>query len=216
MQAYQKLFIDFAMSRHVLQFGDFTLKSGRQSPYFFNMGLFFNSGALLQRIGEFYVEAIENANLEFDQLFGPAYKGIPLVCSTAIAFQQLVKKDIPFSFNRKEAKDHGEGGTIVGAKLSGRVLIIDDVMTAGTAVKEAITLVQQAGAVVAGVVVALDRQEKGVSELSAVQEIAKQYQIPVISIINLQNLIEYMQAANQLDPNLLARLIAYRETFASK
>ncbi|MGA2655532.1 MAG: orotate phosphoribosyltransferase [Gammaproteobacteria bacterium] len=178
--------------------------------------LFFNSGALLQRIGEFYVEAIENANLEFDQLFGPAYKGIPLVCSTAIAFQQLVKKDIPFSFNRKEAKDHGEGGTIVGAKLSGRVLIIDDVMTAGTAVKEAITLVQQAGAVVAGVVVALDRQEKGVSELSAVQEIAKQYQIPVISIINLQNLIEYMQAANQLDPNLLARLIAYRETFASK
>jgi orotate phosphoribosyltransferase len=216
MQAYQKQFIDFAISRQVLQFGDFTLKSGRQSPYFFNMGLFFNSGAMLQRIGEFYVEAIENAHLEFDQLFGPAYKGIPLVSSTAIAFQQLLKKDIPFNFNRKEAKDHGEGGTIVGAKLSGRVLIIDDVMTAGTAVKEAIALVQQSGASVAGVVVALDRQEKGASELSAVQEIAQQYQIPVISIINLENLIEYLQAANQLEPHFLARLVAYRETFASK
>lgn len=215
MQPYQQQFIELALKHQVLKFGDFTLKSGRKSPYFFNMGLF-NTGASLAQLGEFYVKAIENAGLEFDQVFGPAYKGIPLVSSVAIAFDKLLQKDMPYSFNRKEAKDHGEGGLIVGAKLAGRVLIIDDVMTAGTAVREAIALVQQSGAIVAGIVVALDRQEKGVGELSAVQEIAKQYQIPVISIINLQNLIDYMQNAKQLDQNLLDRMLAYRESFASK
>lgn len=215
MQTYQQQFIKLALDLEVLKFGDFTLKSGRQSPYFFNMGLF-NSGAKLAQLGEFYVRAIENAGVPFDQLFGPAYKGIPLVSSTAIAFHHLLQKDIPYSFNRKEAKDHGEGGTIVGAKLSNRVLIIDDVMTAGTAVREAIGLVQQSGATVAGIVIALDRQEKGTGELSAVQEIAQHYQIPVISIINLQNLIDYMQASKQLAPDLMARMLAYRETFASK
>lgn len=215
MQAYQKQFIDLALSHQVLKFGDFTLKSGRKSPYFFNMGLF-NTGASLAQLGEFYVQAIQNAGLEFDQLFGPAYKGIPLVSSVAIAFDKLAQKDLPYSFNRKEAKDHGEGGLIVGAQLAGKVLIIDDVMTAGTAVREAIGLVKQNAAHVAGIVVALDRQEKGAGELSAVQEIAQQYQIPVISIINLQNLIDYMQTQQQLDQGLLDRMLAYRENFASK
>ncbi|MFA6036520.1 MAG: orotate phosphoribosyltransferase [Legionellales bacterium] len=215
MQPYQQQFIELALSHQVLTFGDFTLKSGRKSPYFFNMGLF-NTGASLARLGEFYVRAIQNAGLEFDQVFGPAYKGIPLVSSVAIAFDKLLQKDMPYSFNRKEAKDHGEGGLIVGAQLSGKVLIIDDVMTAGTAVKEAMGLVKQHGASVAGIVVALDRQERGASEFSAVQEIAQQYQIPVVSIINLQNLIDYMQTAKQLDQSLLDRMLAYRESFASK
>jgi orotate phosphoribosyltransferase len=212
MQTFQKQFIELAINHQVLKFGDFTLKSGRQSPYFFNMGLF-NSGASLARLGEYYVKAIQDAHLAFDQLFGPAYKGIPLVSSTAIAFDKLLQQDIPFSFNRKEAKDHGEGGMIVGAKLANRVLIIDDVMTAGTAVREAIDLITQAGASVAGIVVALDRQEKGNGHLSAVQEVSQTYHIPVISIINLQNLIDYMQADHNLDKTVLARLLAYRQQY---
>lgn len=211
MHAYQQQFIQLALAHQVLKFGEFTLKSGRQSPYFFNMGLF-NTGSTLAQLGECYVHAITRANLVFDQLFGPAYKGIPLVSSTAIAFAQLLKKDIPYSFNRKETKDHGEGGLIVGAHLTGRVLIIDDVMTAGTAVREAISLVQQAGAQVSGIVVALDRQERGKNQQSAVQEIAQTYQIPVISIINLENLIEFM-SAERIDPQMLERLITYRKAF---
>ncbi len=212
MQNYQKQFIELALNHQVLKFGDFTLKSGRQSPYFFNMGLF-NSGAVLARLGEFYVQAIQDAGLDFDQLFGPAYKGIPLVSTTAIAFEKLTQKDIPYSFNRKEAKDHGEGGIIVGAQLSGKVLIIDDVMTAGTAVREAISLVEQSGANAAGIIVALDRQEKGKGELSAVQEIQKNYNIPVISIINLKNLIDYLQTTKQFEENLLKRLLTYRQQY---
>jgi orotate phosphoribosyltransferase len=211
MHTYQKKFIELALAHQVLSFGDFTLKSGRKSPYFFNMGLF-NQGSSLRLLGEYYVQAIEAAQLEFDQLFGPAYKGIPLVSSVAIAFAQG-EKDLPYSFNRKEAKDHGEGGVIVGAPLKGRVLIIDDVMTAGTAVREAIGLVKDAGASVAGIIVALDRQEKGNTGLSAVQEIQQTFQIPVVSIINLQNLIAYMQENQSINRQHLDALLSYREQY---
>ncbi len=212
MQAYQKQFIDLALAHQALKFGEFTLKSGRKSPYFFNMGLF-NSGASLASLGEFYARAIKDADLQFDQLFGPAYKGIPLVSTTAIAFSKIFQQDVPYSFNRKEAKDHGEGGIIVGAKLQGEVLIIDDVMTAGTAVREAIGLVEGAGAKVAGIIVALDRQERGVTAHSAVQEIATTYQIPVVSIINLENLIDYLQEKEELEKTLCDHLIAYRKEY---
>jgi len=191
MKHFQTEFLDFVTSEDILSFGEFTLKSGRKSPYFFNAGLF-NSGASLAQVGRSYAAAIAESNLDFDVLFGPAYKGIPLVATTAIALSQDFGINKPFCFNRKEAKDHGEGGNIVGAPLKGRVLIIDDVITAGTAIREVMGLVEDAGAEATGVVVALDRQEKGQGELSAIQEIETDYDMPVISIINLEQILDYL------------------------
>jgi len=192
MQDFQKQFLSYVTENNILRFGEFTLKSGRQSPYFFNAGLF-NTGAALGFLGSCYAQAIENAAPDFDIIFGPAYKGIPLASAASIAFWQDFKQDIPWCFNRKEAKDHGEGGNIVGSPLENRVLVIDDVITAGTAIRETMEIISAAGATAAGVVVALDRQEKGNTELSAIQEIEKEFSIPVISIINLQQIIDYLE-----------------------
>ena len=192
MQDYQKEFIQFALDNKVLCFGDFTLKSGRESPYFFNSGLF-NSGASLARLGQFYARAIETANIEYDMLFGPAYKGIPLTASVAIALADQSGHDFPYCFNRKEVKDHGEGGTTFGAPLSGKVLIIDDVISAGTSVNLCIDIIDRSGATTAGVVVALDRQERGAGQYSAIQEVEQRHNIKVISIITLENMIEYLK-----------------------
>lgn len=211
MQDYQRDFIDLAVQRGVLRFGQFTLKSGRISPYFFNAGLF-NSGAALARLGRYYAAAVEQAGVDFDVLFGPAYKGIPLAAACAIGLAEGHGRDVAYSFNRKEAKAHGEGGNIVGAPLEGRVLIIDDVMTAGTAVREAMQLIEAAGARLAGVVIALDRQERGQGELSAVQEVERQYGVPVESIVRLEHLVEYLAQDPAQDASLNA-IRAYREQY---
>lgn len=191
MLDYQKQFIEYALSCGVLKFGEFQLKSGRLSPYFFNTGLF-NTGAQLDQLGQFYAQALINAGVEVDVLYGPAYKGIPLVSTTSIAYSRL-QRDIPFAFNRKEAKDHGEGGVLVGAPLKGKVWILDDVITAGTSVRESVDIISQAGATVAGVVIALDRQEKGLNERSAVQDVSAQFGIPVVAIISLADIIEFIE-----------------------
>jgi len=210
MEAYQQQFIKFALEYQVLKFGEFTLKSGRLSPYFFNAGLF-QSGKALARLGHFYAEALAHSGVNFDMLFGPAYKGIPLVSSTSIALAQEHNQDYPYCFNRKEAKDHGEGGMLVGAPLQGRVLIIDDVITAGTAIRSSLEIIQRAGAQVAGVVVALDRQERGQGDLSAIQEIETQYHVPVISLISLAHLVEFLQHGQ--DPSTLNKIQAYRDRY---
>jgi orotate phosphoribosyltransferase len=190
--AYQSEFIDLCMRLGVLRFGNFKLKSGRESPYFFNAGLF-NTGAAAAAVGRAYAAAVVNSEVAFDVLFGPAYKGIPLVTVTAAALSEHHGLSLPFAFNRKETKDHGEGGAIVGGPLTGRVLIVDDVITAGTAIRESIDIIRAAGAHPAGVVLALDRQERGAqSPLSAVQEIGERFAIPVIPIISLDDLIEHM------------------------
>jgi orotate phosphoribosyltransferase len=191
MHDYQRDFLDFAIDRGVLRFGAFTLKSGRVSPYFFNAGLF-NSGAALGRLGRYYAAAIMAAGLEFDTLFGPAYKGIPLVSAVAIALAEQQGRDLPWCFNRKEAKDHGEGGLIVGAPLQGRVLIVDDVITAGTAIRETMQILEAHQAAPAGVIIALDRQEGGQGELSAVQEVERAHGITVTSIVTLNELVGYL------------------------
>lgn len=193
MQNYQHEFLDFVIATGVLRFGEFTLKSGRVSPYFFNSGLF-NTGGSIARLGRYYAAALENSNLNYDMLFGPAYKGIPLAVATSIALADHHRRDIPYAFNRKEAKNHGEGGTTVGAMLAGPVMIIDDVISAGTSVRESIVIIKAAGAVPAGVVIALDRQERGAGALSAIQEVEEAYGIKVASIVNLDNLIEYLSA----------------------
>lgn len=193
MQNYQREFLEFVITTGVLRFGEFTLKSGRVSPYFFNSGLF-NTGGSIARLGRHYAAALENANLSYDMLFGPAYKGIPLAVATSIALADHHRRDIPYAFNRKEAKDHGEGGTTVGAKLEGRVMIIDDVISAGTSVRESIVIIKAAGAAPAGVVIALDRQERGAGALSAIQEVEEAHGIKVASIVSLDNLIEYLSA----------------------
>ena len=211
MRDYQKAFIEFALSREVLRFGEFTLKSGRVSPYFFNAGLF-NTGSALARLGQYYAEAIIESGLEFDVLFGPAYKGIPLAAACSVALADHHQRDVPYSFNRKEAKVHGEGGNIVGSPLQGRILIIDDVITAGTAIRESMQIIDAAGAKPAGVLIALDRQEKGTGELSAIQEVEQQYGIPVLSIITLENLITYLGQQPEMQTNL-ATVIAYREKY---
>lgn len=211
MRDYQKAFIEFALSREVLRFGEFTLKSGRVSPYFFNAGLF-NTGSALARLGQYYAEAIIESDLEFDVLFGPAYKGIPLAAACSVALADHHQRDVPYSFNRKEAKVHGEGGNIVGSPLQGRVLIIDDVITAGTAIRESMQIIDTAGARPAGVLIALDRQEKGTGELSAIQEVEQQYGIPVLSIIRLENLITYLETKPDMQANL-ASVRAYREQY---
>ncbi|MEX2367050.1 MAG: orotate phosphoribosyltransferase [Pseudohongiellaceae bacterium] len=195
MQDFQSRFLDFVIARQILRFGDFTLKSGRQSPYFFNAGLF-NTGQALGFIGQCYAQAIKQSGLAYDVIFGPAYKGIPLAAATTIALAEHFNTDKPYCFNRKEAKDHGEGGSIVGAALENRVLIIDDVITAGTAIREAMDIISAAGAQPAAVVVAMDRQEKGRRELSAIQEVERDYKIPVISIISLQDIVSYLEKAN--------------------
>jgi orotate phosphoribosyltransferase len=187
-------FVEFCLKLGVLRFGNFTLKSGRQSPYFFNAGLF-NHGAAIAQLGRFYAQAVVNANIPHDMLFGPAYKGIPLVTTTAVALADHHQRDLPWAFNRKEAKDHGEGGNIVGAPLKDRVLIVDDVITAGTAIRESVEIIQAAGATVAGIVLALDRQEKGKGKLSAVQEIEQHFGLPVTSIIKLADLIEHLKSS---------------------
>ncbi|OGO90717.1 MAG: orotate phosphoribosyltransferase [Coxiella sp. RIFCSPHIGHO2_12_FULL_42_15] len=191
MLSYKKKFIQLCLQCNVLRFGEFTLKSGRKSPYFFNAGLF-QTGAALAKVGGFYTQAIQAANLRFDLLFGPAYKGIPLVSTVAIALADHHRLDKPYAFNRKEAKDHGEGGSLIGAPLVGKVLIVDDVITAGTAVRESIHLITKAGAQLAGVLVLLDRQERGQHQLSAIQEIEQRYQIPVVSIIQLQDIVAFV------------------------
>ncbi len=214
MRDYQQEFIEFALQRDVLRFGEFTLKSGRVSPYFFNAGLF-NSGRALARLGRYYAQTIVDAGVEFDVLFGPAYKGIPLAAATAVALAEQHDVDVPYAFNRKEAKAHGEGGNIVGAPLQGKVLIIDDVITAGTAIGEAMEIIEANGATPAGVVIALDRQEKGKGELSAIQEVENNYHIPVHSIIQLELLIEYLSKQTGMEDKLEA-VKAYRNQYGIK
>ena len=214
MRDYQREFISFALRLGVLKFGSFTLKSGRQSPYFFNAGLF-NTGAGLAELGRFYAETIRASGLEYDVLFGPAYKGIPLVAATAVQLADQHHVDKPWCFNRKEAKDHGEGGTLVGAPLAGRVLIIDDVITAGTAIREVMTIIEQAQARPAAVVVALDRQERGKGELSAIQEVERDFGIPVISIVTLQHLVSYLEEQDGMTEHLES-VRRYRAEFGIK
>lgn len=211
MQDYQRDFIEFAIANGVLRFGEFTLKSGRISPYFFNAGLFCH-GSQLARLGRSYAHAVQDSAMEFDVLFGPAYKGIPLACATAIALADQHGRDVPWCFNRKEAKDHGEGGNLVGAPLKGRVLIIDDVITAGTAIRESMSIIAAAGAEASGVVIALDRQERGQSELSAIQEVEQTFGLRVTSIITLTDLLEYLAEQPQMATHLEAAL-RYRERY---
>jgi orotate phosphoribosyltransferase len=210
MEQYQKDFVDFTLETGVLKFGEFTLKSGRISPYFFNAGLF-NTGSHLSKLGNFYAQAIEASNLQFDVLFGPAYKGIPLAAATAIALNDNFNRNVPYSFNRKEAKDHGEGGSIVGHPLEGDILIIDDVITAGTAIREAQDIINANDANTKGVIVALDRQEKGKGELSAIQEVEQIFGIRVLSIINLSHIIEHLKASKNED--VVSRIESYRSQY---
>lgn len=212
MNDYQTDFIQLALENDVLRFGEFTLKSGRCSPYFFNAGLI-RSGTALSRTGNAYMQAVEAAGIEFDMLFGPAYKGIPLASAAAIAWSDNIGRDIPVAYNRKEAKTHGEGGTIVGGPLAGRVLIVDDVITAGTAVREVIDMINTAGATPAGIVVGLDRQERGKTHLSAIQELQAEYGIPVTSIISFADLITFLEAAGASSHAQLQQMRAYREEF---
>ncbi len=213
MTAYRQDFIRFAVAQKVLRFGEFQTKAGRQSPYFFNSGLF-QDGAALHELCQFYAQAIQASNIEFDMLFGPAYKGIPLVAGTAIALAQQ-GRNVPYCFNRKEAKDHGEGGTTIGAALKGRVLIVDDVISAGTSVRESVELIRAAGAAPCGVVIALDRMERGQGELSAVQEVERNYGIKVMSIAALDDLLGYLQGQPDLVQNLHA-VQAYRDRYGVK
>ncbi|WP_020682341.1 orotate phosphoribosyltransferase [Marinobacterium rhizophilum] len=211
MQDYQRAFIEFAIERGVLRFGEFTLKSGRTSPYFFNAGLF-NSGEALARLGKYYAAAIENAGIPFDVLFGPAYKGIPLATTAAVSLATDFQRDVPYVFNRKEAKAHGEGGNLVGAELKGRILIIDDVITAGTAIREVMQIIEKAGATPAGVVIALNRMERGQGELSAIQEVERDYGMPVASIVTLNDVIAYLQEKGGMESQIDA-ILTYRKEY---
>lgn len=210
MSDYRTEFLEFALASQVLRFGEFKTKAGRISPYFFNAGLF-NDGDKLRRLGEFYAKAIVDSRIAFDVLFGPAYKGIPLAASIAIALAGM-GRNVPFAFNRKEAKDHGEGGTVVGAALEGRVLIVDDVISAGTSVRESVALIEAAGAKPAGVVIALDRMERGSGPSSAVQEVIDRYGIPVIAVATLDNLLELLKNDTNRSQEL-EDVAAYRAEF---
>ena len=210
MLDYQKDFISYALDCGVLKFGEFLLKSGRTSPYFFNTGLF-NTGAQLGKLGHFYAQALLQSGIQPDILYGPAYKGIPLVSATSIAYAEITGGDIPFAFNRKEAKDHGEGGSLVGAPLKGKVIILDDVITAGTSVRESVEIINHAGATPAGVLIALDRQEKGLNECSAIQEVQDRYAMPVVAIITLANIIDYLKA--EAADEQLAAIEAYQRLY---
>ena len=203
MQVYQREFIQFALERGVLRFGEFTLKSGRVSPYFFNAGLF-DSGLALAKLGRFYAQALMDSGLSYDVIFGPAYKGIPLAATTAVALAEHHQRDIPWCFNRKEAKAHGEGGTLVGAPLAGNVVIVDDVITAGTAIREVMQIIKAQGAQAAGVLIALDRQERGTGELSAIQEVERDFNMPVISIVSLTQVLQFLAESPELKQYLPA------------
>lgn len=211
MQSYQREFIEFAIEKGVLKFGEFTLKSGRTSPYFFNAGLF-NTGDAIAKLGRFYAAAIEDAKIDYDVMLGPAYKGIPLATTTVVALANDFGKDVPYVFNRKEVKDHGEGGNLVGAPLAGRVLIIDDVITAGTAIREVMTLINDNGATPAATVIALNRMERGTGELSAIQEVERDYNMQVASIISLDDLVEYLEEQGGREAELTA-IRAYRDEY---
>jgi orotate phosphoribosyltransferase len=211
MQKYQYDFIQLAIKHQALCFGEFTLKSGRTSPYFFNAGRF-QTGSALAELGRHYAAAIKAANIDFDIVFGPAYKGIPLAATTAIALADVHQQDFPYCYNRKEAKDHGEGGTLVGAPLQGKVLIVDDVITAGTAVREVMSIIKSAGAQPAAVLIGLNRQEKGQGDVSAIQEVEQSFGIPVVSIINLNHIIDYLESqSNQSE--MVAKIKTYRATY---
>ncbi|MGA7979502.1 MAG: orotate phosphoribosyltransferase [Chromatiaceae bacterium] len=211
MHDYQHEFLSFALDRGVLRFGDFTLKSGRKSPYFFNAGLF-NTGSSLAALGRFYARSIIASGMSFDLLYGPAYKGIPLAAAASIALADHHGRDVPFAFNRKETKDHGEGGAIVGSPLAGRILIIDDVITAGTSIRESVELIRSRDAKPSGVVIALDRQERGAGARSAVQEVSDLFDVPVFSIVTLDNLVSYLAERTDNAASLEA-VRAYRDRY---
>ena len=210
MESYQSQFIQLALRCNALRFGQFQLKSGRTSPYFFNAGQF-QTGSAVAQLGRFYAAALVSSEVEFDMLFGPAYKGIPLATTTACALADHHNMDLPYCYNRKEAKTHGEGGTLVGAELNGRIAIIDDVITAGTAIREVLSIIKETDAQPAAIVVGLNRQEKGQGELSAIQELEQETGVPVISIINLEHIIDYLHASG--DKNTLASIEAYRNEY---
>lgn len=214
MAPFQKEFIAFALQHGVLRFGEFVLKSGRKSPYFFNSGLF-SSGASLSRLARFYASAIVASGIEFDMLYGPAYKGIPLVAAVAVALADTHGRDLPYCFNRKESKDHGEGGTTVGAPLEGRVMMVDDVISAGTSTRESVTIIRDAGAVPVGAAISLDRQERGTGSASAIREIEEELGLRVVSIVNLDCLVEYLDERADMK-EALARLRAYRDVYGAK
>jgi len=211
MKEYQKEFIEFALEKQVLKFGEFTLKSGRTSPYFFNAGLF-NTGRDLARLGRFYAAALEDAAIEYDVVFGPAYKGIPIATTTAVALADHYNKDVPYCFNRKEKKAHGEGGSLVGSELKGKIMLVDDVITAGTAIRESMEIIAENGADLSGVLIALDRQEKGKAELSAIQEVERDFNTQVTSIVKLADLISYLENQGTMDEHLAA-VKAYRDQY---
>ena len=211
MKPWQRQFIEFALNKQVLKFGEFTLKSGRQSPYFFNAGLF-NTGRDLALLGRFYAQALTDSAIDFDLLFGPAYKGIPIATTTAVALADHHDRDVPYCFNRKEAKDHGEGGLLVGSPLQGRIMLVDDVITAGTAIRESMEIIAANKATLAGVLISLDRQERGRGELSAIQEVERDYQCKVISIITLKELISYLEEKPEM-ANHLASVRAYQQQY---
>lgn len=213
MGDHRQRFIEFALAHGVLRFGDFTLKSGRKSPYFFNTALF-DTGAALAELGRFYADAIVESGIEFDQLYGPAYKGIPLAAAVGIALADRHGREVPFSFNRKEAKDHGEGGTIVGAALKGRVLIVDDVISAGTAVGESVDIIRAQGAEAAAVVIALDRQERGAAEASAIEEVRTRHGIEVIAVVRLDDVVEHLRRSPGY-ADRLAAVQAYSDTWGA-
>jgi orotate phosphoribosyltransferase len=211
MQDYKREFIAFAIERKVLRFGEFTLKSGRTSPYFFNAGLF-NTGRDLAKLGRFYASALQSEGVEYDVLFGPAYKGITIAAATAIALSNSFGEDVPYCFNRKEAKTHGEGGSLVGSPLEGDIMLVDDVITAGTAIRESMEIIEQHNANLAGVLIALDRKEKGTGELSAVQEVERDYSTRVLSIVTIDDVVAYLQA-HQDSEAAVASINRYREQY---
>ncbi|SFU80561.1 orotate phosphoribosyltransferase [Xenorhabdus koppenhoeferi] len=211
MKAYQREFIELALKKQVLKFGEFTLKSGRKSPYFFNAGLF-NTGRDLALIGRFYAAALLDSKIKCDLLFGPAYKGIPIATTTAVAMAEHYDIDMPYCFNRKEAKDHGEGGSLVGSPLLGNVVVVDDVITAGTAIRESMEIIKQHGATLSGVILCLDRQERGRETLSAIQEVERDYQCQVYSIITLNDLVVYLRENPEMQSHLEA-VEAYRKEY---
>ncbi|KQO42095.1 MULTISPECIES: orotate phosphoribosyltransferase [unclassified Aeromicrobium] len=213
MQDYQRSFVEFAIGHDVLRFGSFTLKSGRTSPYFFNAGGF-DTGARLAGLGRFYAAAIAERAPDFDVLLGPAYKGIPIAAATAVQLAEHHGRDVPWSFNRKEAKDHGEGGMIVGAPLQGRVLLVDDVITSGKAIREVVPLVEDAGAELAGIVVAVDRQERGAGDLSAVDEVRRDLGVPVEAIVTFDHVIEFLEESGRHAEHLDAAR-AYRDQYGA-
>ena len=211
MKDYQREFIEFALSKQVLRFGEFTLKSGRTSPYFFNAGLF-NTGGDLARLGRFYAAALQDSKIDYNLLFGPAYKGIPIATTTAVALADSYNIDMPYCFNRKEAKTHGEGGSLVGSALEGKVMLVDDVITAGTAIRESMSLIEQHNASLSGVLIALDRQERGKGKLSAIQEVERDFGTTVIAIVTLADVVTYLTEQDNMT-NEINAINTYRETY---